>query len=164
MVVASEPHLSKLLSSITLQSSEAEVENQVIQPLLHLLGYSNEDWQDQIIIDRVRLDFRVHPKEAVAYHPPYLVIEAKAAKKKLALANWQINSYMRKSGAILGLLTNGYQFRILYNFNGEVETLVEYSQAELIQNFRAFSSLVGKNTCLSARKYSIGFTKFCSTD
>ena len=55
---------------------------------------------------------------------------------------------MRKSGAILGLLTNGYRFRLLYNYHGQIEIIQEYSQVALIKKFDFLRSLLCKNSCL----------------
>ena len=148
--------LPDLFTSITHLSSEEDVENKIVIPLLCILGYTKDDWQAQNVIGKVRLDFQVHPTNAATPYPPYLVIEAKASNKKISQCGWQINGYMRKSGAILGLLTNGYRFRILYNYNGQVETIVEYSQEQVIKKFKLFNGLLCKDTCL---KVSQGFYK-----
>ena len=148
--------ISNLFASITPHSSEEEVERNVIVPLLGILGYSQKDWQAQNVIGKVRLDFQVHPINAATPYPPYLVIEAKAPSKKIIHNTWQINGYMRKSGAILGLLTNGYQFKLLYNYNGHVVTIIEYSQEEVVAKFNLFNRLLCKETCL---KVSQGFYK-----
>ncbi len=96
--------LSNLFASITPHSSEEEVEDYVIIPLLRILGYSQDDWQAQNVIGKVRLDFQVHPIDAATPYPPYLVIEAKAPSKKIVHNTWQINGYMRKSGALFTIL------------------------------------------------------------
>ncbi|MCT7950100.1 AAA family ATPase [Ancylothrix sp. C2] len=140
--------LSELFAAITLRCSEADVERQVIIPLLKILGYSDEDWQAQFPLNRGKIDFLVHPKEAALIYPPYLVIEAKAPSKKLTHNGWQLNTYLRKSGAILGLLTNGYDFRIFYHYDGNVEVIAEYSQAELVADSKLFLRLLCKATCL----------------
>jgi cellulose biosynthesis protein BcsQ len=154
MTTVDSSRLSNLFTSISPDSCEEDVENKVIIPLLLLLGYSQEDWQAQAIIGKVRLDYQVHPQNAITPYPPYLVIEAKAPHKKIAYTTWQINRYMRTIGGLLGLLTNGYQFRILYNYHGHIETLAEYSQLELINNdnFKSFYSLLCKKMGLKVSK------------
>lgn len=140
--------LSDLFASINLYSSEEDVENKVILPLLSLLGYNGEDWKAQFILGKYKLDFLIKPKDSGLPYPPYLVIEAKAARKKISQNRWQINNYMRKSGAILGLLTNGYQFRLFYQYDGKIETVAQYSQTQLIAEFNRFYKLLCKATCL----------------
>lgn len=141
--------LPSFLKSITLCSSESDVEHRVIIPLLQALGYSNLDWQAQAVFGKAKLDFLVRPQDLDIPCPPYLVIEAKAPSKKIAQSVWQVSNYMRQSGAILGLLTNGYLFRVLYNCGGEIATVVEYNQTTLAEQFTLFYKLLSKATCLS---------------
>ncbi len=139
--------LLDLFATINRQSTEADIEKYIIIPLLQLLGYSNKDWHEQAIFGKNRFDFLVHPKELVK-SPPYLVIEAKSPKRQIFYNSWQINQYMRKCDAVLGLLTNGYHFRILYHYENQIETIAEYSQKELIANFKLVYSLFSKESCL----------------
>lgn len=141
-------NLSNLFTSIHPHSTEAEVENLVIIPLLGILGYSNEDWQTQFLVSKYKLDFLIHPPQAALKYPPYLVIEAKAPNNKISQNGWQLNSYLRKSGAMLGLLTNGYNFRLVYHYDGKVEVIAEYSQADLLADCKLFMKLLCKRTCL----------------
>ncbi|NET38933.1 MAG: AAA family ATPase [Cyanothece sp. SIO1E1] len=136
------------LKSITHESSESDIEHKVVVPLLRILGYGDLDWQAKVGLDKAELDFLVHPQDVAISHPPYLVIEVKAPNKKISQSIWQISRYMRQSGAILGLLTNGYLFRILYNFNGQIETVEEYDQITLAKKFNLFHKLLSKATCL----------------
>lgn len=141
------PHL-KFLETITPASSELDVEHNIVIPLLRLLGYEDEDWQTQAAINQSKADFLIHPKEFKKNYSPYLIIEAKAASKKLAQSGWQINGYMREAEATLGLLTNGYRFRILVRYEEQIMTIAEYSQAELVVDFKRFFQLLCKSTCL----------------
>lgn len=117
-------------------------------PLLRLLGYEDSDWRSQFSIGNAKIDFLVYPPELKEVHFPYLVIEVKAANKPINQNHWQITGYMRQVGAILGLLTNGYQFRILCGYQDKIATIAEYSQAELAANFSLFYGLLCKITCL----------------
>ena len=148
MLVPNGLPLLDLFQSITPYSSEADVERGVVIPLLSMLGYSKADWKAQVRISEVKLDFLICPQEFVALYPPYLVIEVKAPNKKIAQNVWQISNYMRRSRAILGLLTNGYKFCILYNHNEQVSTIKEYTQTALVEQFTLFYKLLCKSTCL----------------
>jgi len=46
------------------------------------------------------------------------------------------------------LLTNGYLFRVLYNFDGQIATIIEYDQPTLVNKFNLFYNLLSKPTCL----------------
>ena len=148
MTASRDLYLLNIFKSITPQSSESDVEQKVVIPLLRLLGYSDSDWRTQVMLDNCKPDFLVHPPEASVQYPPFMVIEAKATSKKITQRVWQINSYMRKSGAILGLLTNGYQFRVLYNSPEKIVTIAEYTSETLIKNFPSFYKTVCKKNCL----------------
>ena len=139
--------LQNIQESITLQSSESDVEQRVVIPLLRLLGYNETDWKTQLAIGKSKLDFLVRPQNLAGSYPPYLVIEVKAPRKNIAQSVWQLSRYMRQSGAVLGLLTNGYRYCLIYNCNGQITTLVEFSQANLTENFTLFAKFLGKTTC-----------------
>jgi cellulose biosynthesis protein BcsQ len=140
--------LRNIFQAIAPHSSESDVEKKIIAPLLQILGYSHTDWEPQAIVGKSKLDFLVLPPTSAIPYAPYLVIEAKAANKNIAHNVWQINKYMRQTSAILGLLTNGYQFRLLYNYNQKPTVLLDYSQNEFIKNFQSVDKILCKQTCL----------------
>lgn len=139
-----QTNLSQLLTSINHASSEEDVQKKIIVPLLLLLGYTSKDWREQVIIGQVRLDYSIHPLGWINFPSPYLVIEVKSPRSKIKYTPWQIHQYLRTSGGVLGLLTNGYQFKIIYNFQGHIETILEYSQEELTENYQPFEMLLCK--------------------
>ncbi|MCV3217143.1 AAA family ATPase [Plectonema radiosum NIES-515] len=140
--------LRNIFQAIAPHSSESDVEKKIIAPLLQILGYSHTDWEPQAIVGKSKLDFLVLPPSSAIPYAPYLVIEAKAPNKNIAHNVWQINTYMRQTSAILGLLTNGYQFRLLYNYNQKPTVLLDYSQKQFIENFQSFDKILCKQTCL----------------
>lgn len=140
--------LSKILATVTPDSCESDVERKLIIPLLKVLGYALVDWKSQVCFGQGRVDFLVCPQELKPPYPPYLIIEAKAANQPIHQSGWQINRYMRQIGATLGLLTNGFRFRLICIQHDRVFTIAEYSQAELIDHFNLFYTLLCKKTCL----------------
>ncbi|HEY9629195.1 MAG TPA: AAA family ATPase [Coleofasciculaceae cyanobacterium] len=138
----------EFLKSITPQSSEAEVEHKIIVPLLQWLGYESADWRSQVSFGNSKLDFLVYPEEFKLHCPPFLVIEVKAPSKSINQNGWQINRYMRKVGAMLGLLTNGSSFQLLCRHQDQIVTIADYSATELVKDSRLFRSLLCKSTCL----------------
>ncbi|MBW4522148.1 MAG: AAA family ATPase [Scytolyngbya sp. HA4215-MV1] len=139
------------MTSITPQSNESDIAHKVVLPLLNILGYRNTDWKSQAGIGKNKADFLVHPPTLLGHHPPYLVIEVKAPDKKISQSIWQISEYMRHSRSTLGLLTNGYLFHLLYQYQGQVVTISEYSQSTLVKNFGLIYKLLSKATCLKVR-------------
>jgi cellulose biosynthesis protein BcsQ len=136
-------------NAISSRSSEADLEKKFIIPLLRLLGYDRQDWRSQVSINNLKLDFLIHPPTAIVRHPPFLVIEVKAPSYKINHHVWQINGYLRESKAVFGLLTNGYHFKLLYHFKGEILTIADYNQETLINNFPNFKKILSKRTCLA---------------
>jgi cellulose biosynthesis protein BcsQ len=145
------PQQLSFLKSVTPQSNESDIAHKIVLPFLRILGYHDADWKSQILIGKNKADFLVHPQTPWVHHQPYLVIEVKAPKKNIAQSIWQISEYMRQSRAVLGLLTNGYSFHLLYHCQDQVVTLAEYSQFTLIKNFGLFRKLLSKETCLKLR-------------
>ena len=141
----------KFLTSITPESNESDIAHKLVIPLLYALGYHDTDWKSQVGIGKNKADFVIDPPSLSVHYPPYLVIEVKAPHKNTAQSLWQISDYMRHSRAVLGLLTNGYVFHLLYNYQGQVVTISEYSQLTLIQNFGLVRKLLGKATCINVR-------------
>ncbi|MUG99284.1 AAA family ATPase [Scytonema sp. UIC 10036] len=148
MIVDSGSTLQDIFKAIASDSSESYVEQKVVVPLLHTLGYDSDDWRTQVVILKSKLDFLVGKSDSALVAPPYLIIEVKAPYKKIAHSVWQLNNYMRRTGAVLGLLTNGYDFRILYNCDGKITDVVEYSQATLIAKYQLFYKILSKKTYL----------------
>ncbi|MEA5554248.1 AAA family ATPase [Anabaena cylindrica UHCC 0172] len=141
--------LQNIFQAITSNSNESDVEQKVIVPLLRILGYSSEDWQSQVVVLQSKLDFLVGQPDLVLIKPAYLVIEVKAPNKNIAHSVWQINNYIRRTGAVLGLLTNGYEFRIFYNYEEKITTICEYSQIMLVNENSFFYRILSKNTYLA---------------
>jgi cellulose biosynthesis protein BcsQ/predicted type IV restriction endonuclease len=126
MSALSESFLTRLARAIDSTSSESDVSHKVIAPLLKILGYQDLDWRTQVVVGQIKLDFLVHPKEAAIAHPPYLVIEVKAPSQNITKNVWQINNYLRRSGAVFGLLTNGRLFRVFYHYNKQIATIAVF--------------------------------------
>ncbi|HLO84973.1 MAG TPA: AAA family ATPase [Nostocaceae cyanobacterium] len=143
------PILQNIFQGITLDSAESDVEQKLIVPLLRILGYSGDDWQSQAVILQSKPDFLIGQPNAALIKPAYLIIEVKAPSKKINHSIWQINNYMRRTGAILGLLTNGYDFHLLCNYYEKVTPLVEFTQSDFIKNHKLFFKILSKNTYLS---------------
>ncbi|MGB3612784.1 MAG: AAA family ATPase [Elainellaceae cyanobacterium] len=120
----------------------------IVLPLLKVLGYLSADWKSQAVIGKHKADLIICPASSLRSYPPYFIIEVKSPQKNISQSVWQLSNYMRQSHAMLGLLTNGYNFRILYHSQNKVATVAEYSRAEFTQNFNLIYNLLCKTTCL----------------
>lgn len=125
-------------------------ENLVIPLLREILGYNERDWQKQFRVGQTRTDFYVHPRSAFSVHPPYLIIEVKATSEKISSFSWQLQQYLKTSGALFGLLTNGYDFQIFFNYSGNVVPILECSQTQLLQRdcLHQFKTLLWKRSAI----------------
>lgn len=138
--------------SIYPESSESDVTHKVILPLLRILGYDTSDWKTQVSVGKNKVDFLVNPPDISNCHLPYLIIEVKAPNKNISQSFWQISNYMRLTRSLLGLLTNGYDFHLLYYYESDIITFSKYSQSSLSTEFGLFYNLLSKKTCLKVRE------------
>jgi cellulose biosynthesis protein BcsQ len=135
-----------LLDRVEDCKSEKALETEVILPMLELLGYQPQDIVQQAPFGKKRVDFLLKAQQSAPYCH-YLIIEAKSPKQSIAHNSWQLRDYLLTSGSILGLLTNGKQFRLLYNDGKRVHLLWDYSRDQLYQNYRVLGSLLWKRNC-----------------
>jgi|GEM_PF-734319 len=141
--------LKNIFQAIASNSKESEVEQKVIIPLLDILGYESEDWQSQVVILNSKLDFLIGQREGNLLKQTYMVIEVKAPSKQISQSIWQINHYIRQTDAVFGLLTNGYDFILLYNHNRKITKILEYSQNVLINKYNLVHRILSKKTYLN---------------
>lgn len=141
--------LAHLWSNLDAIASEAALETAVIKPLLRELGYGEADWQDQVPLRHGRVDFLLPGRAATPYRR-YLAIEVKAPRQDLTRHTWQLSRYLRDSGSLLGVLTNGYSFRVFYHYGGEVKFLAEFQGDRLLsdeEEYQRFGRLFCKQNC-----------------
>lgn len=127
-------------------ASEGDVERLVVAPILRQLGYGSQDWHQQVIVGGSRLDFLICP--APACHPPFLVVECKAPRQKLDHGLWQLQGYMRRSGAVFGLLTNGRRFRLIYQYGQQFVPLMDTGSNGVLGSFGILRHLIGHTTAM----------------
>jgi cellulose biosynthesis protein BcsQ len=124
--------IDELLLSLKQCETEKDVENKVIKPFLHILGYTTEDYSQQALIGDKRVDFLIKNKR-LSPHRRYLLIEVKSAQKSLTQFSLQIKEYLQNSGTLFGLLTNGSEFIVFYNNCGNIHSIDQFSLSQ-IQN------------------------------
>lgn len=149
----SSPSLSLLhqaLGAIAQCHTEADVEQRVIKPLLVWLGYEPADWTRQAKTGRGRVDFLVRSAfDAPLRH--YLVIEVKAAHKPIQTGHWQLQRYLRASGSLFGLITNGVTFCLLYHASGTICEVYRTTAQQLLQDAQhrqPLQRLLCRQSCL----------------
>ena len=121
--------IDDLLLSLKQCETEKDVENKVIKPFLHILGYTTEDYSQQELIGDKRVDFLIKNKR-LSPHRRYLLIEVKSAQRSLKQFSLQIKEYLQKSGTLFGLLTNGSEFIVFYNNCGNIHLIDQFSLSQ----------------------------------
>lgn len=135
-----------LLDRVDDCTSEKALEDQVLLPLLELLGYKSQDLVQQAPFGKRRVDFLVKVQKTAPYCH-YLIIEAKAPSKSIAHTSWQLRHYLRDSGTVLGLLTNGHHFKLFYNDGEAIHALWTFSRDQLYKDYRLLGSLLWRRNC-----------------
>lgn len=142
-----------LFAYISQKSTEKDIEQNLIIPLLKLWGYEESDWQQEVWFNRKRADFIIcscgHHQDNI----PYLVIEVKAPRQRLSSQMWQLHNYLRYSHALFGFLTNGLEFYFLYQNHQEIIQLCRYNQQEFQDNFQRISTVLRRSTNLRVSEY-----------
>lgn len=137
--------LTEALQNISPHSSEKDLENELIIPLLNLWGYQPQDWRQQETVGRSRPDFIVCTNSTYSY----LVIEVKAPKEKLTNHAWQLTSYLRQTHSIFGLLTNGFEFQVYYNNSLKIILLSQLDRKAFVDRFKTLGKILGREACLT---------------
>ena len=149
MAVSASARFQTIFAALADCRNEQDVEEHIVKPLLQLLGYGKEDWEAQAKSGYGRVDFLVKAKKLRAPTRHFLIIEVKRPRHNLAKSQWQLNRYLRSSGSVFGLLTNGSQFHVFYNFSGKVELLEVFERHQLVQSHTNFTRLLCQKTCVA---------------
>ena len=138
--------------------NEADVEHQLILPLLHALGYETEE-----IVPKYPVEFRegrrgrkpeadfvcfngtVHDRNS-----SLLVVETKAPNESLAGGKGQGESYAANLRAPILVMTNGRRFKAWQlQPTRESEKVIDVAVADLIANRGALESLLSKKSLVA---------------
>jgi hypothetical protein len=138
-------------------SSEADVEFQLVEPLLAALGYSKTDIRPKlpVVFQEGRRGRKPEADFVVFYGPicdrntSAIVIEAKAPDEKLESARAQAESYAFNVRAPFSLFTNGIELEI-WQLQCAMDSTCVYK--DLVANLESrrgdLESLIGKNSIL----------------
>jgi len=151
------------LALLRANSSEAEVCDLVISPLLENLGYQESDWQksNPFLLYKPTFSISTHRKDRKD-NPPHLLVEVKKANPHRLNANdWNLTRQMKKTGAMLGMLTNGFFFQIFFNEgNGLISKILDYSQSNLNNSFDFLASILNRSTAESLAGKNLSYSDF----
>lgn len=138
---------------ITPQSfrNESEVESKlVVQYLLPALGYTQDDWYQEVTFGSIRLDFLAFAVQALPFtleanSPLSLIIEAKNPRVNLDKYVRRLNQYLVRLKVRFGVLTNGVSLRIYEENRGRADMIFQCGGEEIQNNIERIRSLIGKD-------------------
>lgn len=132
--------------------NETEVESKlIVQYLLPRLGYTQEDWHQEVALGSIRLDFlafatQVLPFTRNADYPLSLVIEAKSPRQNLDTHVRRLRQYLVALCTNFGLLTNGKELRIYERAGNDIRIIFQCSGGEIADRVDEINSIVGKDS------------------
>ncbi len=132
--------------------NESEVESKlVVQYLLPELGYTQEDWHQEVALGNIRLDFLAFAAQMLPFtlnagYPLSLVIEAKSPRQSLDSHVRRLKQYLTSLGTNYGLLTNGKELRVYERFSDDIRIIFQCSGGEITDRIGEIKSIVGRDS------------------
>ena len=133
--------------------NESEVISKlIVSYLLPQLGYSSDNWHQEVKIVNIPLDFLtlvipVIPFVLDKIRPPNIIIEAKHPKEKLSRFSRKFRRYLINLKARYGLLTNGKKLRIYErNTDEEIRLIFECLGREIAAKISDIRAILGKES------------------
>jgi cellulose biosynthesis protein BcsQ len=132
--------------------NESEVKSKlIVQILLPSLGYTPNDWYQEVSFQQIRLDFLVIPikfnrrkiKSKLSW---CIIIEGKHPRENLELHLPQFKSYLNTFKVQYGLITNGKEIRIYQRQNQEIKLVLQCRGDELDNKIVRINNLIGKKS------------------
>jgi cellulose biosynthesis protein BcsQ len=143
----------QLFENISHKSTEKDIEQKIIVPLLKAWGYQESDWQRQVPLGTKRADCIIYSVRLGHDKIPYCVIEIKAPRHRIDTQIWQLYDYLRRSQALFGLLTNGFAFRLVYYNQQVMIPLAQYDQQQFQENYQLISKVLSHRTSIQVGAY-----------
>ncbi|MEZ2237891.1 AAA family ATPase [Microcoleus sp.] len=132
--------------------NESEVETKlIVSYLLPKLGYTPDNWHQEIAFGNIRLDFlsfatQVLPIVIDADSPMSVVIEAKHPKEKLDRHIRRLKRYLTSLNIRYGLITNAKEIRIYEIAASEIQLVFNCSGQELETRIDEIIALIGRDS------------------
>lgn len=139
--------------------NEKEVETKLIaQYLLPALGYSPQDWHQEVALGSIRLDFLAFAAQMLPFtisdsSPFCLVIEAKSPQRQLDRHVRRLGQYLAMLRTEYGLLTNGKELRI-YNYrDNQLECVFQCVGHDIMHCMPQIKAIIGRDV-LKKREFN----------
>ncbi len=127
--------------------NEREVESKlIVQYLLPKLGYSPDNWHQEVIYGNIRLDFLTVAVKKMKNFASCVVIEAKHPQENLDHHVRRLGHYLMKTKSFYGVLTNGNEFRIYQRQKDKLKFIFCCQGENIANNIDKINALIGKDT------------------
>ncbi|MDJ0597437.1 MAG: AAA family ATPase [Crocosphaera sp.] len=127
--------------------NEREVESKlIVQYLLPKLGYSPDNWHQEVIYGNIRLDFLTVAVKKMKNFSSCVVIEAKHPQENLDHHVRRLGHYLMKIKSFYGVLTNGKEFRIYQQDKNKLKFVFCCQGENIANNISKINALIGKES------------------
>ncbi len=130
--------------------NEKEVESKfIVNYLLPALGYTSNDWYQEVALGGVRLDFLVFASRVISVRladdtPACLVIEAKSPRRRLDSHVRRLQQYLEMLQTPYGLLTNGKDLHIYRYQDGDMNLIFQCAGQHINHHMDTIKNIVGR--------------------
>lgn len=131
--------------------NESEVESKlIVQYLLPKLGYSPDNWYQEVVVGSIRLDFLAFAAQVIPFvldanSPLSVVMEAKHPNQNLNNHVRRLRRYLTALNVQYGLLTNGKEIRIFEKIEDDVQLIFQCSGTEVNTKIHEIKALIGRD-------------------
>lgn len=132
--------------------NESEVESKlIVQYLLPELGYTPENWYQEVAVGSIRLDFLAFAAQMIPFvldanSPLCVVIEAKHPNQNLNAHTQKLKRYLTSLDVGYGVLTNGKELRIFKKDQTAIQLVFRCSGREISDKIHEIKSLIGRDS------------------
>jgi len=132
--------------------NESEVESKlIVQYLLPQLGYSPDNWHQEVALGSIRLDFLAFATQVIPFvldanSPLSVVFEAKHPNQNLNKHTHRLKSYLTSLNVRYGLLTNGKEIRIYEKVQNEIQLVFQCDGKNVDTKINDIKALLGKDS------------------
>lgn len=132
--------------------NESEVESKlIVQYLLPALGYSPDEWHQEVAVGSIRLDFLAFAAQVIPFvldanSPLSIVMEAKHPKQNLNNHTRRLKHYLICLNVRYGLLTNGRQIRIFERLHNDIQLIFQCNGKDIAERLPEVQLLIGRDS------------------
>ncbi|MEG3880823.1 AAA family ATPase [Microcoleus sp. herbarium7] len=132
--------------------NESEVETKlIVSYLLPKLGYTPDNWHQEIAFGNIRLDFlsfatQVLPIVIDAESPMSVIIEAKHPKENLDRHIRKLKRYLTSLNIRYGLITNAKEIRIYERVADDIQLIFKCAGQDIETKINEIYALVGRDS------------------